>query len=627
MATPVSTKPELVLDLHSFELSRNGKRIKLGKGPMELLILLAGRHGALITRDEIVSVLWGDKVHVDVEAGVNTAIRKIRQALGDDSASPKYLETVVGKGYRFIGPITIVTDTQPADARSENEELTQTPPRQRLGKFVAVVVGMPVLAIATWLSLQHVIQVDAKEPIDSIAIMPFVDTSADPNTDYMGDGITESLINSVSRVPNLKVISRASVFRYKRQDVDPQRVARDLGVRAVLTGRFVKRGESLLISTELIDTRDSGHLWGEQYDRKLAELPEIQEEIAREVARNLRFRLTPGERARLAGGGTSNAEAYQLYIKGRYFWNKRDLESMKKARDHFQKAIEIDPHYALAYTGLADTHVFLGDALADLLHDEGLMEEGHRQAIAASKKALEIDATLGEAHASYAFALFDAGDLPGAEPEFRRALNLNPNYASAHHWYSNLLQFLGRPQEALTEIRRAQQLDPLSLIINTTVGRHLFRVNRIDDAIEQYRKVLEMDPNFLQAHYDLACAYELKQMYPQAIDEYEKGFSPWGRIPEGAAQAAVEAARLRRAYKSSGARGYWLQKLELERSRDRPNRVRIAIFYENLNEKENAIRELRKVTREDDWDLVISGPYFRDLRSDPRFQEVLRQLR
>jgi tetratricopeptide (TPR) repeat protein len=368
-------------------------------------------------------------------------------------------------------------------------------------------------------------------------------------------------------------------------------------------------------------------LWGEQYSRKLADLPAIQEDISREITRKLRPRLKTTEQERLATGGTTDAGAYQLYIKGRYFWNKRDVETLKKARDYFQQAIERDPNYALAYTGLADSYALLGDALAEVLHSEEEHKEGDRKAIAASKKALEIDDTLGEAHASYAHALFDSSDFAGAEKEFKRALELNPNYASAHHWYANLLMFAGdRQDEALTEIRRAQELDPLSLIINTWVGEHLFAMNRIEEAIEQYRKVLEMDPNFIQAHANLADAYDVKGMYPEAIDESEKGLF---QTPQSIAKGVAEAAQLRRAYKSAGARGYWLQKLEFEKSSPwrRPNNVEIATIYDLLGDKENAIKELHKVTPDDYWYLLFNGPYFQDLRSDPRFQDQVRRVR
>ncbi|MCU1309082.1 MAG: hypothetical protein JWO20_207 [Candidatus Angelobacter sp.] len=461
-----------------------------------------------------------------------------------------------------------------------------------------------------------------QEKIDSIAVMPFVNTNADPNTEYLGDGITESLINEMSHISNLKVISRASVFHYKGTDVDPQRVAHDLGVHAVLTGRFAQRGDSLLISAELVDARDNMHLWGEQYSRKLADLPAIQEEISRGITRKLRPRLTTSEREHLAAGGTTDAEAYRLYIKGRYFWNKRDVEGLKKARDYFQQAIERDPNYALAYTGLADSYALLGDALSEVLNREELRKEGCQKAIAASKKALEIDDTLGEAHASYAYALFDSSDFSGAEKEFKRALELNPNYANAHHWYANLLLCLGRQEEGLTEIRRAQQLDPLSLIINTWVGEHLFAMNRVDEAIEQYKKVLEMDPNFIQAHSNLAEAYDVKGMHSQAIDEYEVGIF---HTPQSDAKTAAEAVQLRRAYRSSGARGYWLQKLQFAKSNQ--DYAGIAVFYDLLGDKENAIKALQKVTPDENWYLLINGPYLEDLRSDPRFQDQVRRVR
>jgi TolB-like protein/Tfp pilus assembly protein PilF len=332
----------------------------------------------------------------------------------------------------------------------------------------------------------------ANARIDSIAVLPFANVSKDPKTEYLSDGITESLINSLSQLPNLSVMSRNTVFRYKGQPTDPQRLGQDLGVRAILTGRLIQTGDELMISVSLEDVRQSRQIWGEQYNRKLSNLVSVQQEIASDIYSRLRPKLS-GEERKLLKRPTENVEAYQLYLQGLFYWNKWTEADLKKAADFFTQAVQKDPRYALSYAGLADTYSLLGDYYLP-------PSEAWPKAKAAAMQALEIDDTLAEAHTSLALVKehFE-WDWTGADTEFRRAIELNPNSATAHHWYGDYLANMGRPEDGLRETRRAQELDPLSLIINSTLGWQLYLARRNDQAIEQLRKVLDIDAKFTPA--------------------------------------------------------------------------------------------------------------------------------
>ena len=473
-----------------------------------------------------------------------------------------------------------------------------------------------LLTLATWFTLFR----GGGKAIDSIAVLPFVNVSADPNTEYLSDGITESLINSLSRLPNLRVISRRSAFRYKGRDRDPRAAARELGVHAVLTGRVVQRGDSLSVSAELVDTRDDRQLWGEQYNRKLADILGVQEEISREISEKLRLRLTGEEKVRMAKRPTENIEAYQLYLKGRYYWNKRSEDGFRKAIEYFNQAIEKDRNYGLAHAGLADSYIVLGQY--SLLS----AKEAYAKAREAATKALELDDTLAEAHNALATVKGDYDwDWPGAEREFRRAIELNPSYATAHQWYCQLLSVLGRNEEALAEIKRAQQLDPLSLIINAVSGAILLRAGRDDPAIEQLRKTLEIDPNFARAHYYLGIAYVRKGAFGEAIAEFQRATTLSPNITQYKGGLGHAYAR---AGKSAEARKL-LSELKEQSKRRYVSWLDFATIYAGLGEKDQAFACLEQAYEQRDTKLFISGygnPLLDPLRPDPRFEDLLRRI-
>jgi len=455
--------------------------------------------------------------------------------------------------------------------------------------------------------------------IDSIAVLPFANVSNDAKTEYLSDGITESLINNLSQLPNLSVMSRNTVFRYKGQPTDPQKLGHDMGVRAILTGRLIQTGDDLMISVSLEDVRDSRQIWGEQYNRKLSNLVSVQQEIAADIYGRLRPRLAGEERKLLAKRPTENVEAYQLYLQGLFYWNKWTEADFKKAADYFTQAVQKDPRYALSYAGLADTYSLLGDA--------GYLppSEAWPKAKAAAMQALEIDDTLAEAHTSLALVKehFE-WDWTGAESEFRRAIELNPNSATAHHWYGDYLANMGRPEEGLRETKKAQELDPLSLIINTTLGWQLYLAHRSDQAIEQLRTVLDIDAKFTPARRILEEVYAQSGKQKEAVGEREKVLSLSGS-PELAASIAEDFAKT--GYK--GVQQSWLDGLTEISKHGYVSSYSIAEGHMRLGQKDKALEWLEKAYEEHDSGLVSIAvePMFDSLRSEPRFRNVVRRMK
>ena len=382
---------------------------------------------------------------------------------------------------------------------------------------IGAAVLVALLAAAGWF-YKSGSQSGTGQAIDSVAVLPFVNASGDPNSEYLSDGITESLINSLSQLPHLKVMSRDSAFRYKGKDADAETVGRQLGVQAVFEGRVLQHGDNLEISAELVDARDDSHIWGEQYSRNSSDIFALQGAIAKEMTTALRLRLTGVDEKHLAKSYTANPEAYQDYLKGRFWWNKRSEDGLNKGIEYFQQAIAKDRNYGLAYSGLADSY--------NIIAGFGFVspKEVYPRAKEAALKALEIDDTLAEAHASLAWSkAFYDWEWSGAEREFQRAIELNPSYADAHLMYGAALRKMGRVEEAIVEYQRAEELDPLSLSSGTFLGVTFYEARQYDQAIEQERKTLELDPNFTQANAVLGFAYAQKSMYKEAIGEFEKG--------------------------------------------------------------------------------------------------------
>ena len=455
--------------------------------------------------------------------------------------------------------------------------------------------------------------------ISSVAVLPFVNMASDPETEYLSDGITESLINSLSQVPELRVMSRSSVFRYKGVNADPRDVGRELGVEAVLVGRVMPRGDNLSISVELVDARDNTHLWGKQYKRKLTEILALQDEMARDLSQSLRLRLSGEEEQRLVKRYTDNVEAYQLYLKGRYYWNKRTPDGFNKGLGLFQQAIDTDPSYALAYAGLADSYAMLGD------YSVLAPREAFPRAEAAATTALKLDDNLAEGHTSLAFVkMAYQWDWAAADREFRRAIELNPNYATAHQWYASYLVMMGRFDDSIREIKRAQELDPLSRIINANLGLHYYYARKFDESVEQLKKTINLDEGFFVPHQYLGRTYIQKGMFKEAIAELE-------RARELSANAPEVVASLGHAYAVAG-RTSDAQKALADLDEIAKERYVLPYFraavYTGLGDRDQAFQWLERAYEERHPGLVLINidPRFDTLRSDPRFADLIRRL-
>src|ERR1700757_3011210 len=530
------------LDLRAGELRKHGLRIRLQEQPFLVLATLLEHPGEVVTREELQKKLWPADTFVDFDHGLNKTINKIREALGDSAESPRFVETVARRGYRFLAeakaadtvPVHRPESTpqpQPGAEAPEHAGLagklaTNKPvPAPLAWKISVFVVLLVMVSLATWKLYSW------KNPspiIRSLAVLPLESLSSDPSQDYFADGMTDELISDLGQISALRVISRTSVMGYKRAHKPLPQIARELNVDAVVEGTVLRSGDQVRITAQLIEGSSDRHLWSQSYEGQLRDTLALQNQVARAIADEIRVNLNSQERAALKNVQVVNPEAYESYLKGRYFWNKRTADGLKVALAYFNQAIEEDPKYAQAYSGLADTYALLGDWQYAVMTPK----EALPKAKAAAIKALELDSALGEAHNSLAFCLdgFD-WDFPSADKEFRRAIELNPGYATAHHWYAWHLALVGRNNEAIAEMTKAENLDPLSLIINADLAELFLIAHFPDESTEQSRKTIEMDPEFAFAHNQLAQAYLEKHMFAEAIAELERAIQISGGSP------------------------------------------------------------------------------------------------
>jgi eukaryotic-like serine/threonine-protein kinase len=455
--------------------------------------------------------------------------------------------------------------------------------------------------------------------IDSIAVLPFENASNDPNAEYLSDGITESIINNLSQLPKLKVMARSTVFRFKNQQVDPQRVGNDLGVRAVVTGRVLPRGDHLTLGIELVDVADGSQLWGERYSQQMADILAVQEEIASQIINNLRLKLTGSQKNRLAKRHTKDSEAYQLYLKGRYFWNKRTEEDANRGIEHFQKSLALDPNFALAYSGLADCQTLLGDVGVQAM----LPREAFLQGEQSVARALELDESLAEAHGTMGHVSMHLFDWTRAEKELGRALELNPNYAQACVWHAYYLAFTGEFADSIAAINRALQLDPLSLPVSRSAAELLYYAGRLDESIDLFHKSIEMEAHYI-AHAELGRVYEHRELYDLAIAEFKKARELSHDIPESVAELA-------HCYAVSGAKSEAQSLLGelLGRSNHRyVSPYALALIYSGLGQKEKVFEWLNRAFEiNDGWMIYITvDPRWKNLRADADFIHMVQRV-
>ena len=621
------------VSLQSGELRKAGVKIRVQQQPMKLLEILLERPGEVVTREELRSRIWVDESFGDFDQAVNIAIAKLRSALGDSAENPRFIETLPKRGYRFIADVSVIdTDSRLKDPQSSPGDLPaeavhkgqgagpSVTPKRRLWPTRPVIAALALLLCLSILSVWVFrSRGRATRGIRSLAVLPLDNLSADTSQNYFADGMTDELITDLAQISALRVISRTSVMTYKGARKPLPQIARELNVDAVVEGTVLRSGDQVRITAQLIDASTDKHLWSQSYEGDLRDTLALQNSVARAIADQIRINLTPQEQAALKSVKVVNPEAYESYLKGRYFWNKRTADSLKVALAYFKQAVDEDPKYARAYSGLADTYALLGDWQYAVMPPT----EAFPKAKTAVLKALELDSTLGEAHNSLAFILdgFD-WDFDSAGKEFQRAIELNPGYATAHHWYAWHLSLLGRYDEAIAEMRKAENLDPLSLIINADLAELLVIAHSYDESIRQSRKTIEMDPNFALAHNQLAQAYLQKHMYDEAVAELRKAVQLSGGSPTCIANLA-------RALVASGKRSEAISLLSDLKKRSNPgysNASEIAMIYASLGDTNQAMNWLEKGYEERFNPGVLLRPGFDPLRSDSRFQNLVHRV-
>ena len=638
------------VSLQSGEVRKAGVKIRVQQQPLKLLEVLLERPGEVVTREELRSRVWPNDSFGDFDQAVSIAIAKLRSALGDSAENPRYIETLPKRGYRFIADVSFVDaeghirrpESLPADSpgtdsvhqiqgnglavlpvtgsgpQLQSPGLTVAPqrqwPRGRIILAVALVVSLAVLSVLLFRSHGH-----APKPIRSLAVLPLENLSGDASQRYFSDGMTDQLITDLAQISALKVISRTSVMAYEGARKPLPQIARELHVDAVVEGTVLRAGDQVRITAQLIDASTDKHLWSQSYQGELKDTLALQDRVARAIAEQIQINLTPREQAALKSVRVVNPEAYESYLKGRFFWNKRTADGLRVALAYFNQAIEEDHNYAQSYSGLADTYALLGDWQYAVMTPA----QANPKAKAAALKAVELDSSLGEAHNSLAFLLdgFD-WDLDAGGKEFQRAIELNPGYATAHHWYAWHLGLLGRYDEAIVEMRKAESLDPLSLIINADLAELLVLAHSYDESIRQSRKTIEMDPNFGMAHNQLGQAYLQQRLYEQAIGELQKAV-------QLSAGSPTCIANLARAYALSGRKseaGKLLNDLKSSSSANNSHASEVAAIYASLGDKDEAMKWLEKGYAERFNPGVLIRPGFDPLRSDPRFQNLAHRV-
>jgi TolB-like protein/DNA-binding winged helix-turn-helix (wHTH) protein/Tfp pilus assembly protein PilF len=614
--------------LHSGELRKAGVRIKVQQQPLKLLEILLEHPGEVVTREQLRSRIWPNESFGDFDQAVNVAIAKLRGALGDSADNPRYIETLPRRGYRFIAQVAVAN--QPANkptllgevATPKVAELVQPEagrmqrPRhlpwryawKMLGTAVVLVLLVLVVWVFFWRSRQPADSLSLN-PVRSLAVLPLENLSSD-SQDYFADGMTDELITNLAQISALRVISRTSVMPYKGVRKPLPLIARELNVDAVVEGTVLRSGKQVRITAQLIRGPADKHLWAESYEGDLRDTLALQKKVARAIAEQIRIQLTPQEDTVLHSVKVVNPEAYENYLKGRYFWNKRTADGMKRAIDYFDQAIESDPNYASPHAGLADIYQ---------LSDRPQLARREVQ------KALELDDRLAEAHNSQArlLYLFDR-DWAAADREFKRALELDHNYAPAHHWYSMYLALEGHKEEALVEAQKAYELDPLSAVVGANLAKILEEAGQDDKAIEQAKKTLDLEPDSAVTHAVLGLGYQNKRMYPEAIAEYKKALQLGG-------SPAEMRGFLGNAYAVSGNRPE-AKKMIAELKSLWPEHARaaldLAVVFSGLGDKENTLYWLEKAQEIHVSDLIGIGkdPHFVELRGDRRFQALVQRV-
>jgi TolB-like protein/DNA-binding winged helix-turn-helix (wHTH) protein/Tfp pilus assembly protein PilF len=611
------------IDTRSGELRKEGLKIRLPGQSFQILELLVERRGELVTREELRQRVWRTETFVDFDAGLNNAIKKLRDALGDSADTPRFIETLPRRGYRFLAPLETPGVPLPDMATADSLEVSRRRVRARWGWSSAVALAVLVtvvllLSVSGWRErlFRSLGLAAAPTQIRSLVVLPFENLTGDAEQDYFVDGMTEALTTNLAQIQALRVISRTSAMQYKRTKKKLSEIARELNVDAVVEGAVVRSGDRVRVDATLIDVRTDRHRWAQSYERAVPDVLALQADVAGAIANAVHVEVRPEERLRLTRIRSVDPDAYDEYLKGRFYWSNRSPEAMLKAVEHFSTAIERDPTYAPAYSGLSDTY-----RMFDLL---GLAppRESMPKAEAAARRALALDDTLAEAHASLAGVLYRYHwEWERAGKEFQRSLDLDPNSAEGHRAYAMYLVTLRRHEEALVAARRARELSPVSAVIRAELATTLWRLGEYDDAIEQLRKTLEINPNFSRAYVELGIISTRKGDLSRAIVAFERAVSlssrrahlEWLGYGYGVAGREREALQI-------------LAELETVSKARYVSPHRFAIVHLGLGEKDEALGWLDKAYDERAFEVLsFAGPVFELLHDHPRFQDLLRR--
>jgi len=617
------------LNILTSELRKAGMTIKLRPQSARVLTILAVRGGELVSREELRKEIWGPETFVDFEHSLNLCISEIRAALDDAAETPRYIETLPRRGYRFIAPLQLPNIAVSPAASTPPLRATVAKPQSSIAQsrrwwrlfLAATLVALLLAGVGGYFFARRRSALVPPRNIRAIAVLPLENFSHDPNETYFADGMTDELITDLAQFGSLKVISRTSVMRFKSSKLPLPEIARQLNVDAIVEGSVLRSGDRIRITAQLIQAATDQHLWAQTYERDARDVLRLQADVARDVAHQVRAVLTPQQEARLDAARTIDRETYDLYLKGLYLWNQRTPQSLKRARELFQQAVGKDPGYALAWVGLSNSEYLLGSSGYDVLQPRVTMP----RAKAAAQRAIELDDGLGEAHVSLAMVLWAyEWNWPEAEREHKRALELNPSYAVGHQFFGIGLSTQGRFDEAIAELRRAQEMDPLSLIINVNLGRMLLYARRYDEATTVLHKTIELQPNFYPGHQTLGYIASAAGRHQEALTEFKKA-------RELAPDSTMVLTNLVRAYARAGQRSQALASLEELKQIARERYVpayQFTIAYAALGDMDRAFVWLDKAVEERSGNLMFINvePVFDDLRADPRFPAAVRRM-
>jgi TolB-like protein/DNA-binding winged helix-turn-helix (wHTH) protein/tetratricopeptide (TPR) repeat protein len=637
-------------DLATRELRKSGVRVKLHGQPFEVLAMLLERPGEPVPREELRQRLWSTDTFVDFDAGVNTAINRLRESLGDSAENPRFIETLPRRGYRFIAPVEAEKSEQPVANGSATtpslSEAAQTaapgPARIRSTKIRTLAVGLAIIVlllialIPTGINERWFARFSAPH-VNSLAVLPLANLSGDPGQDFFADGMTEALITDLGKISALRVISRTSVVQYKGTKKPVPDIARELNVDALIEGTVLRSGNHLRITANLLQASPEKHLWAESYESDVVDVLALQGQVAQAIAREIQVKLTPEEQRLLGSARSVDPQAHDDYLKGRYFCDKDTREPIEKGVKYFEHAIQQAPSDALGYAGLANCYALLSSG-GDIFEGDVSAADMMSKARDAALQALRLDENLAEAHTSLACVeMILNWNWAGAEREFQRAIELNPSYSPAHVWYAHYLAAMGRSDESVAEAKRALDLDPFS-VFTMDLSEWAFYLDRhYELALEKSQRNAELAPEYPFSHYDLGQIYEWTGRKREAIGEYIKAQEIFGLSQNRLAE-------LRTAYRQSGEKGYWRKTLELcqEASKQRRkfvtpsgygncdyvNYLYLALFHVRLGELDAAFQSLETAYNKHEAELIYLkvDPQWDSIRSDPRFQSLLRRM-